>query len=163
MNHPDRVTEMQSLGDGEQLILWAFRMVAVGRSGCPGLRRAFVETCGAGGEEAFISLFTFARYIGHRARRPIRLRTPGCQETTADEQSLLALFAAARDGFGGGRDDRLRAHFSWLVEGPPSEAVILMVKVVAQALHDAGAPLREPAPAFAPPPRVARPELRTIH
>jgi hypothetical protein len=152
--------EVAALQEGERLVLWGLRMIANGRAGCMGLRQAFADTCGSAGEDALIALFTVTRYIGHSASRPLMLSVPGCPRLSRDERILLDLFGAAQQAADGGGEDggALDLALSALIDGPAPPAATAMLKLVARALTDGGAPLLQP--------RVANPVYavgRTLH
>jgi hypothetical protein len=151
--------EVSALQEGERLVLWGLRMIANGRAGCMGLRRAFADTCGTGGEDALIALFTVTRYIGHSAVRPLMVAVPGCPRLSRDERALLDLFGAAEAAVADGAEQALETALDSLVETSAHPAAATMLKAVAGALAAAGAPLRRPgltAETFVP-------EGRTLH
>lgn len=143
MNAPEGF-EVATLQDGERLVLWGLRMIANGRAGCMGLRQAFADTCGSAGEDALIALFTVTRYIGHSASRPLMLSVPGCPRLSRDERTLLDLFGVAQRVMDDDSGEMLDAALCSVVDGPAHPAAASMLKLVARALVDGGAPLLRP-------------------
>ncbi|WP_312160545.1 hypothetical protein [Phenylobacterium sp.] len=128
------------LSQGEHMLLWAFRAAAFGAGDCHLVRRQFEEACGPLGLEALTALSVFVRELGVSGRRKITLAAPGSYRLTRDEQSVLALFAAAQ------AEDypRLEAHLAWLLADAPRAPFPAAACLVAQALAMGGYVLRLP-------------------
>jgi len=152
MSHPDDDhVRLSDLTQGEHMLLWAFRANAFGAGDCGLVRRQFEETCGPLGLEALTALSVFVRELGLAGRRRIMLAAPGSYRLTRDEQSVLALFAAAQD------EDyvRLEAHLTWLLADAPRAPFPAAACLVAQALGVNGLVLRAPQVAAAHVPQAA--------
>ena len=134
------------LTQGEHMLLWAFRAHAFGAGDCRLVRRQFEETCGPMGLEALTALSVFVRELGLSGRRKVALAAPGSYRLTADEQSVLALFAAAQ------ADDypRLDAHLAWLLADAPRAPFPAAACLLAQAFALNGLLLRAPVAETAP-------------
>jgi len=141
---PDDHARLCDLTQGEHMLLWAFRAHAFGAGGCGLIRRQFEDACGPLGLEALTALSVFVRELGLVGKRRITLAAPGSYRLTRDEQSVLAVFAAAQE------EDypRLEAHLSWLLADAPRGPFPAAACLVAQALAFGGFVLRAPeAPA----------------
>ena len=148
MPHPD--TDAPALlGDllqGEHMLLWAFRASAFGAGDCHLIRRQFEDSCGPLGLEALTALQVFVRELGISGRRKVTLAAPGSYRLTRDEQSVLALFAAAQaEDYG-----RMEAHLAWLLADQPRAPFAAAACLTAQALAMNGYVLRLPAIETAP-------------
>lgn len=142
MPHPDTDAPSQ-LGDllqGEHMLLWAFRASAFGAGDCHLIRRHYEESCGPLGLEALTALQVFVRELGVSGRRKVTLAAPGSYRLTRDEQSILALFAAAQ------AEDyvRMEAHLAWLLADQPRAPFAAAACLTAQALGMNGYVLRLP-------------------
>ena len=149
---PDHPLRLCDLTRGEHMLLWAFRAQVFGVGDCDLVRRQFEEACGPLGLEALTALAVFVRELGVAGRRRIVLAAPGSYRLTRDEQSVLALFAAAQD------EDyqRLDAHLSWLLADAPRGPFGAAACLVGQAFGFGGLLLRTPTGASAPAPSARR-------
>ena len=142
MPQPDDIAPAQlcDLLQGEHMLLWAFRATAFGAGDCHLIRRQFEESCGPMGVQALTALSVFVRELGQGGRRKVTLAAPGSYRLTRDEQSVLALFAAAQD------EDyvRLEAHLTWLLADAPRAPFPAAACLVGQALGVNGLVLRAP-------------------
>ncbi len=132
----------RELARGEQLTLWSLRAIALGQTDCPTLQRALQVALGSSAEEVFTSLFVSVRTLGWCARRRLRLHAPGCERVSADEQSLLALFAAAQHALVSGDERHMRERLEMLIQPPMIEGLSMMLQTVTSALEVNGYPLR---------------------
>lgn len=154
MPQPDDIAPAQlcDLLQGEHMLLWAFRATAFGAGDCHLIRRQFEESCGPMGVQALAALSVFVRELGQGGRRKVTLAAPGSYRLTRDEQSILALFAAAQ------AEDyiRMEAHLAWLLADTPRAPFPAAACLIAQALEMHGFVLRlppmeaGPAPAACP-------------
>jgi len=151
--------DIRDLRRPENLLIWALRVIAIGRADCHSVRQAFVSACGPAGDRARMGYFLLVRQIGMTGRRRLNLHMPGCFCLSPDERAIVAVVAAAQDALRTGQDDRLRAHLRWLVEGEPAETVLNVAREVAGAFQDSG--LRLPLPIA--PPCVAHEAILTVH
>ncbi|MDP3748984.1 MAG: hypothetical protein Q8Q88_18245 [Phenylobacterium sp.] len=147
---------LDELSQGEHMLLWAFRALAIGARDCRLIHRQFDEACGPAGVEALAALGVFVRELALNGRRKITLAAPGSMRITRDEQLILALFAAAQ------AEDyaRLEAHLAWLLAGEPRPPFAAAACLTAQALGMSGYVLRLPeveAPATIERPTRLRP------
>ncbi len=149
-HRPDDHARLCDLSHGEHMLLWAFRAAAFGAGDCHLVRRQFEESCGPLGIEALTALTVFVRELGLCGRRKITLAAPGSYRLTRDEQSVLALFAAAQ------AEDyaRLDAHLAWLLADAPRAPFPAAACLVAQALSMSGYVLRLPTIEAARPPEA---------
>jgi len=136
----DEHVRLCDLSQGEHMLLWAFRAAAFGAGDRHIVRRQFEEACGPLGVEALTALNVFVRELGVGGRRKITLAAPGSHRLTRDEQSVLAVFAAAQ------AEDylRLEAHLAWLLADAPRAPFPAAACLVAQALEMSGLVLRLP-------------------
>lgn len=128
---PDAPADIRELTWGAHFMIWAFRTVALGRGDSVVLQKAFEDACSPVGQESLNAFVVFVRELSRQGRRRIKLAPPGCTSLTRDEQSILALFAAAQEG----AHDRLRAHLAWLAAGVPAAPLPAAAAMVAQALE----------------------------
>lgn len=155
MSVSERSPEAQSprrlddLLQGEHMLLWAFRTLAVGLGDCRLLKRQFDEACGPAGAQALAALSVFVRELGINGRRKVSVAAPGSACITQDERLILALFAAAQDEDYG----RLEAHLAWLTAEPARPPYAAAACMTAQALGLGGYLLRTPQ--MTPPPEEA--------
>ena len=152
MPQPDDIAPAQlcDLLQGEHMLLWAFRATAFGAGDCHLIRRQFEESCGPMGVQALTALSVFVRELGQNGRRKVTLAAPGSYRLTRDEQSILALFAAAQ------AEDypRMEAHLAWLLADTPRAPFPAAACLVAQALEMHGFVLRLPPMEAGPTPAV---------
>ena len=155
---PDDHARFCDLSHGEHMLLWAFRAAAFGAGDCRLVRRQFEESCGPLGIEALTALTVFVRELGLSGRRKITLAAPGSYRLTRDEQSVLALFAAAQ------AEDyaRLDAHLAWLLADDPRAPFPAAACLVAQALAMSGYVLRLPPIEAARPPEAPDREIDNV-
>lgn len=135
--HPDRLDDLLQ---GEHMVLWAFRAIAMGAADCRLIKRQFDMACGPAGSEALAALNVFVRELGINGKRKVTLAAPGSLCLTRDEQLILALFAAAQ------AEDymRLDAHLAWLLADTPRRPFAAAACLTAQALAMNGFMLRLP-------------------
>lgn len=144
---PDR---LEDLLQGEHMVLWAFRAIAMGPADCRLVRRQFDMACGPAGSEALAALNVFVRELGINGRRKVTLAAPGSARVTRDEQLILAVFAAAQaEDYG-----RLEAHLAWLLADTPRPPFAAAACLTAQALGMNGYLLRLPVVEPAPPAEI---------
>ncbi|MES2897555.1 MAG: hypothetical protein V4759_16155 [Pseudomonadota bacterium] len=138
---PTALARLDELSQGEHMLLWAFRALAIGARDCRLIHRQFEDACGAAGAEALAALTVFVRELALNGRRRITVAAPGSRCVTRDEQLILALFAAAQ------AEDyaRLEAHLAWLLAGEPRPPFAAAACLTAQALGMNGYLLRLPA------------------
>ncbi|MEL7128561.1 MAG: hypothetical protein AAGK23_03355 [Pseudomonadota bacterium] len=105
------------LGEGTALMIWGFRMCALGRSECGCLERCFDQKFEPDVSDYVVEeLKHVVRQFGNHGKRGIYLGQPNCIHITHDEASILSALAAAQVG-----DQSLRdAHVTWLQVMPPS-------------------------------------------
>ena len=157
-HRPDDHARLCDLSHGEHMLLWAFRAAAFGAGDCHLVRRQFEESCGPLGLEALTALSVFVRELGLNGRRKITLAAPGSYRLTRDEQSVLAVFAAAQ------AEDyaRLDAHLAWLLADAPRSPFPAAACLVAQALSMNGYLLRLPTIEAARPPEAETSEIDNV-
>lgn len=143
MPQPDPATpdRLDDLLQGEHMVLWAFRAIAMGAADCRLIRKQFDLACGPTGAEALAALNVFVRELGLNGRRKVTLAAPGSACLTRDEQLVLAVFAAAQaEDYG-----RLEAHLAWLLADTPRRPFAAAACMTAQALAMNGFLLRLPS------------------
>lgn len=118
----------------EQLLLFAFRMLAHGRGHCPAVRSAFERECGAGADQALPAFRAALIVLGRQGARKLQVRHPGCRQITADETAVLAMFSAAQRSIRTGQEDELHCRLEWLMACRASEGLVLATQTVAAAL-----------------------------
>ena len=147
---PTAPERLDDLLQGEHMVLWAFRAIAMGAADCRLVRRQFDMACGLAGSEALAALNVFVRELGVNGRRKVTLAAPGSARVTWDEQLILAVFAAAQaEDYG-----RLEAHLAWLLADTPRSPFAAAACLTAQALGMNGYLLRLPTVEPAPPAEV---------
>ncbi|CAL4865842.1 hypothetical protein MMA231_00078 [Asticcacaulis sp. MM231] len=110
MTADTRHTDLRQLRYVEHFIVWLFRTSVSCSPGCRMIHREFKHAFGTRVEEAAI-IFEQVLLSLSKGGRAITMGRPGHIELTHDEQSLLALFAAAQ-----AQDEvRFRAHACWLM------------------------------------------------
>jgi hypothetical protein len=126
--------DVRDLDPGEHLVLFGFRLSALGRADCPMLRRTFCGLVGQEGDAALGHLLVLTRVIGAAGRRKVRLFMPGCCGLTDDERCVLGVVAAAQASLHDGDEDDLRARLGDLLGLPASEACLMAAQGVAATL-----------------------------
>lgn len=110
---------LPELGLGAGVALWSFRACARGGAKCCAIVRGFQETFGDRGPKALDQVIALTKTLGTDGGRYIKLAMPGCARVTADELSIVAVLSSAQ-----ARDRALcDAHLSWLLAGPPPQAL----------------------------------------
>ncbi len=130
--------DIDHLGYSQHLLLWAFRATAMGHADCPTLRKAFHAACCGLEDEALMGLLVIVRTLGFCGRRKMRLHVPGCRCVSADERTILSLFAAAKVSVEDGDETEVRAELCELVDASLSEALLLALQTVTSALETNG-------------------------
>lgn len=130
--------DIEQLGYGQHLLLWAFRATAMGHADCPTLRRAFHAACCGLEDEALMALMVVVRTLGFCGRRKMRLHVPGCRCVSPDERTLLLLFAAAKTSVEMGDETEIRAELFDLVDPSLSGGVLLALQTVTSAIETHG-------------------------
>lgn len=133
--------DIRDLKRGEHLVLFGFRLMALGHGDCPALRGAYCGLLGDDGDAALCSLLAFTRVIGWAGRRKVRLHTPGCCNLSEDERAVIAVVAAAQASLFEAGDAGLRDRFQALLGGPADEACLMAAQAIAAALTCHGLPL----------------------
>ncbi len=132
---------IDEVSHGEQLLVFAWRMLVAGRRHCPLLESELSRCAGPNAREILAALSAFLMAISNASRRRISVGPPGCPVITQDERSLLALIGSAASG----QRDAVSAHLCWLVRSEHREAVHAMLDVFATTI--AQTDIRVPAPA----------------
>ncbi len=146
--------DIRDLDHGEHLLLWAFRSIAVGHGDCPTLRQTFASALAGSAEETLAALLVVVRTLGFAGRRRLSLHVPGCVCVGADERSILALFAAARESFETSDETRVRTHLAFLLAPHLTEGFLFALQLVVSAFETQGYTL--PVRDGGPPARVDR-------
>ena len=131
---------VQQLGEGAELALHAFRLMAAGAD-ASALVAAFDARLGPPGREALGAMHVLVHEIAAAGGRRLTIACPGCCRLTGDELSVLGLLAAAQ-----GHDlDRMSPHVRCLLAGRASETAGRAALAFGGLLRDAGLPV-EAAP-----------------
>jgi hypothetical protein len=134
--------------DAERSLVFAWRMMAAGRSRCPALRRDMEEIAGARAAELLCVLKVFLVTLGNASRRRLCVGHPICRHRTPDEEGMLALIAARQNG----DDERVASHLRWLIlperREPVSQSLAALADIAVSAGLRLEAPRRDPRPMF---------------
>ena len=130
--------DIDHLGYGQHLLLWAFRATAMGHADCPTLRKAFHSACAGLEDDALMALMIVVRTLGFCGRRKMRLHVPGCRCVSADERTILALFAAARASVEMGDEAEVLSELGDLVDPSLGQGLLLALQTVTSALETNG-------------------------
>lgn len=133
-------TDLRHLRYVEHFTVWLFRTSVACSPGCRMIHREFKHAFGTRVEEA-ARVFEQVLLCLSKGVRPITMGRPGHIELTHDEQSLLALFAAAQ------ADDeaRFRAHACWLMGHGRIESLYEYARLLGDILRERGLQFRTPA------------------
>jgi len=144
-------TEARGFGEGEHLLIGAWRRIAAGQANCLALAQAFDDVCGEDGADVFLTFCTFLKALGFAGRRPLIVGTPGSPSITADECQVFTLIAAAQAG----APALFAAHLRWLTH--PGQRHVLEIATGALATALTVNTLRLALPAPDPSRRCERP------
>ncbi len=145
LSHPDPIKPPMSpyvadLTEGEHMIVWSLRRIAVAKTWCPlidfELARIFKKHQGDV-RAAFQQLVSI---LADHGRRRLRLGLPGMPTLTVDEKLILAILAAAQAQ----EPIRLKAHLTWLLGRSETQKLFPVVTVIAAGLALNGFPIRTP-------------------
>jgi len=81
---------------GDRLLLRTIRLLAL-QPACNGAKHHFEAACGLAGREAYRTLGVFMEQLRLNGQRRIALSVPTARTLTADEEAILAAFAAAQN------------------------------------------------------------------
>ena len=152
--------DVRDLERSEHLVLFGFRLTALGHADCPVLRRTFGGFLGGDGDGAIGDLLVFTRLLGAVGRRPVRLHTPGCCGLTCDERGVLTALACAQASLIHGDERRLEAALAALLDAPPPHGCLMAAQRVAAIFSVHGLDLPERACGEAEPEPAPR---ATVH
>lgn len=140
----DPYTSVRELGEGERLVLWAFRRWVSGPEHLPMLAREFDRQFRrSDARPALVALDAALSVLCRQARRTIVYHQPCCPCLGADETCFLAVVAALQAGAAA----EARARAPWLVRGEGVEAFLRPLDDFAECLSAAGHDLPwRPAP-----------------
>lgn len=113
------------------LLTWSWRLIVTGRSHCPLLTTLLDNACGNDAGKVFRALCSFLCTLAQARRRRLEVNPPGYPQLTRDEESLLAMIAAAQTH----RSERLDAHLCWIAHGDGQQALGQSVCALASALE----------------------------
>lgn len=102
--------EAIGFGYAEHLLIWCWRRIARGHTGCPLVMDELAGACGEDGPEVFVTLCTFLKALALASRRQLTMGTSGSPIITADERQILTLLAAAQAD----TPALLEAHLRWI-------------------------------------------------
>ena len=157
-------TEAMAVVEPERLLVWALRALAAGRGDCPGLLRAFNDTCGRMGAPALQAYFVLVRSIGMTSRRRLRVLYPSCPGFTFDERAIVGVVAAALESLHHTDETVLRSRLRFLVDGEPDPNTLFAARAVAQIFAASGHELPLDVRSDRPGPFADRnPPLRVVH
>ncbi|MFT4090958.1 MAG: hypothetical protein QM645_09510 [Asticcacaulis sp.] len=144
--------DIRTLSYAEHFLIWALRTSVACSTQCRTLHREFSHAFGVQMDEGIIAFHKTLTLLA-RGRRKMLLGRPGHIETTTDELSLLALFAAAQKG----DEVRFLAHGRWIMGAEPPEALYAATRVMVQLLGGRGYALRDLCL-----PAVGRPQVPAV-
>jgi len=156
-------TEAMAVVEPERLLVWALRAMAAGRGDCPGLLRAFNDTCGRMGAPALQAYFVLVRSIGMTSRRRLRVLYPSCPGFTFDERAIVGVVAAALESLHHTDETVLRSRLRFLVDGEPDPNTLFAARAVAQIFAASGHALPLDIRDRPGPSPERTPRLRVVH
>lgn len=130
------------LEDGEHLIIWIFRRLAVTGMWCPLIDHEISRHLKKHGPDIRDALQRFLAHLSHQGRRRLRVGMPGFPILTSDEQLLMAILAAAQDQ----NPDHLRALLPFLLGRAEIGGLLTLVTVIGLGFAMNGLMVRHPAP-----------------
>jgi hypothetical protein len=72
----NRETDLTGLSYGEHLLVWSWRKIVTGRSGCPLIAREFLQLCGEDAAEVLATFYTFLQVLAYAGRRRLQSDIP---------------------------------------------------------------------------------------
>ena len=142
--------QLPALGTGACFALWAFRALASGCKGCQVLFGGFEEMLGELGAPALDDMLCFTKALGTDGARRIVLAPAGCSQVTADELSIVAIFASAQQG----DYAQCRAHLNWLMGGKNMQTAFVEACRLGTLFSEAGLEISNPDIELTPPSKV---------
>jgi hypothetical protein len=127
-------SESCSSGRAERTLVFAWRMLVMGRGGCARLHEELETIAGDLAPELLLALGAFLMALGNASRRKLSVGHPGCRHRTADELAMLALIAAAQVG----DEARLAAHLRWMARPDDLSALHVNLAGLADLTRRAG-------------------------
>lgn len=131
---------LSDLSDGEHLIVWMFRRIAVARVWCPVIDYELGRLLSRHQGDIRDALQRFLAHLAHHGRRKLRVGMPGFPVLTADEQLLIAVMAAAQTQ----EIARLRALLPWLLGRADTGNLLPLVTVIGAGFALNGLHVRRP-------------------
>ncbi len=131
---PSMVGAVPPFGHAEHLLIWSWRRIATGRSGCPLMLGEFAAACGEDGPEVFVTFCIFLKALAVASRRPFVTGVPGSLAITDDERQVLTLLAAAQTQ----SPMLLEAHLRWLAVPERRHILEIATGALARALSCKG-------------------------
>lgn len=138
---PAHLADLAGFGRGERLLVWTWRRMATGRSGCPLIAREFADACGTDAAEVYAVFCAFLQALARAGRRRLCVAPPGSVVLTGDERQILSLLAAAQV------EDmtQFEAHLCWLAYSRARTGLAGAARLLAAALLANNLPLVLPA------------------
>ena len=128
------------LGLGTGLVMMSFRACALGRTECCAIVEGYERAFGLDGPATLSDMQNLTSVLGNDGRRKLTITAPGCARITADELSIVAMFAAAQADDAAGRD----AHLLWLLAKSPGRQVSALVSRIADTFGRHGLHIKAP-------------------
>ena len=128
------------LGVGTGLVIMSFRACALGRAKCCPIIEGYERAFGLEGPTTLSDMHNLTSVLGNDGRRKLTITAPGCARLTADELSIVAMFAAAQADDAAGRD----AHLLWLLAKSPGKQVSALVSRIADTFARHGLRIKAP-------------------
>lgn len=128
------------LGVGAGLVMMSFRACALGRAKCCMIIEGYERAFGLEGPATLSDMHDLTSVLGNDGRRKLTITAPGCARLTADELSIVAMFAAAQADDAAGRD----AHLLWLLAKSPGKQVSTLVSRIAGTFARHGLNIKAP-------------------
>lgn len=128
-------TSVQELGEGERLVVWAFRRWVSGPEHMPMLAREFGRQLRqADARPALVALDTALGALSRHARRTIVYHQPCCACLGADEVCLISIVAALQAG----AVPAARAMAQWLVRAEGVDSFVAQLDELGDCLSTSG-------------------------
>ncbi|HEX7339917.1 MAG TPA: hypothetical protein VF271_08300 [Rhodanobacteraceae bacterium] len=131
---PDELYATTPAPAGDDLLLRAWRLIAVGQGHCPLLDGDLVCACGHDAEHVLGCVYAFMCATALAGRRRLTIGYPGYPARTSDECRLLQLVEAAQTQC----ESLFEAHLCWLACHDLRTIVAQRTRTLANALDHCG-------------------------
>ena len=141
--------DLRALRYAEHFCIWAIRTSVACSSQCRTLNREFEHAFGSGTDVGVAAYHDVLCNLGH-GRRKVRIGRPGHIQLTADELSLMLMFAAGQHG----DRDRFDAQARWIMAHDRLDDLYASARRFTGLLAERGHHFRPPETRPAPEPAV---------